>query len=163
MFKLRGKYQPLRVSAAFGENNPLKSCIFSTLGKEWQRGNSYTWPEGGHSCHRAAVPTLLCPSWEPKAAGLSFTELVLNKKKKLKKRVCISTGSACPAISCDQSMETAACLSSLAIKAADLLCPQPGERAATEREREKPANTQAVFSHTPRPPKLQSLKCHLLN
>lgn len=85
MFKLSGKCQPLRVSAAFGENNSLKSCISSTLGTEWQTGNCYTWPEIGLS--RYHLPRGCCsspplPLLGAQAAGLSLTEEFLNKKKK---------------------------------------------------------------------------------
>lgn len=144
MFKLSGKCQPLRVSAAFGENNSLKNCISSTLGTEWQTGNCYTWPEIGLS--RYHLPRGCCtspplPLLGAQAAGLSLTEEFLNKKK----GVSISTGSACPAISCDQRMQTAACLSSLAIKAAaDLLRPQP---AATGKE--QPQTEQGTASEHP--------------
>lgn len=97
----------------------------------------------GPTCPRGTAPTLLGE------AGLSLTELWI------KKEFCISSESACPAISCDQSMETAACLSSLAVKAAAaLLCAQPGRSSHRGRRQWTPRLCSAT---------LHSLNCNLLS
>lgn len=87
----------------------------------------------GTICHRDTVHTDCqpspgpCPlSLPPSGSPSSCTELTQRFFFFNKKEVCISTGFACSAIFCDQRIETAACLSSLAIKpAVDRLCPNP--------------------------------------
>lgn len=92
----------------------------------------------------SATGMLHQPSPAPPGSLSSWTELNRGVSDK-KKGVSVSTGSACPAISCDQRMQTAAYLSSLAIKAAaDLLRPQP---AATGKE--QPQTEEGTASEHP--------------
>lgn len=157
-----GSVSPWEFLLHLERNNPFKSCISSTFGVELQIRSSCTWPGREHSRFR-----LYQPSPAP-AAGLSLTELVLHKNKKE-----FAAALALLALYLLWSKNGNSCMPQLP---GNESCSRSAVSPGTEQERgkrkgkssrgwerEEPANTQAVFSHTPRPPKLQSLKCHLLN